>query len=298
MDPKTGNRPKVRALTPEEMRERNRLRKAQLGKTTLDIVKIEDQITKERKKTYKESVLDNVKYFAKQYRQVEYQFMNKIKDKSLQLIDNEKDFKVWENEAAECYNKMKENEIEANFTSQYERDRVEDISILEVANTIEVYSGHFFEKRKDDIIEAIENNPESKERAENLDIVTSLEKYALEHVWAVRDYKGLRSVSAKAYADNCRNTHNALIDRLNRINSIAREHNVTPLTFRNFETNEYYYNKKEDFGGFTDARAEYDRATVEKYCENAFSSIGDTRDNLLTAEVASSVADFHRLGED
>lgn len=73
MDPEAGNPPKVRALTPEEMRERNKLREAQLGRKTLHVVKIDDQIARERKKAYKESVIDNVKYFAKQYRQVEYE---------------------------------------------------------------------------------------------------------------------------------------------------------------------------------------------------------------------------------
>ena len=269
-----------------------------MGKKALSAMEMEELVTKERKKAYKESVLDGVKYFAKQYRNVESQFARKIEDKSLQLVNDEKKFKGWENEAAEYYNKMKKYEFEANFANRYERDRIENISTPKVENTIEVYSGNFFEDRKDAIIEALNNAPKSEKRTENLNTVASLEEYALKHLWAVQDYKGLRQISARAYADHCKDTHNALIECLNTINSIAREHHVTPLTFRDFETNEYYYDKKEDPAEFTDARAEYDRAIVEKYCEKAFSSIGDTRDNLLTTEVASSIAEFHRLGED
>ncbi|MDO4889339.1 MAG: hypothetical protein Q4A25_01430 [Candidatus Saccharibacteria bacterium] len=247
----------------------------------------------EAKKILKAEALDDVKFFAKEYRNIENNFSQIISKKA--LWKNETEFKIWENDAAEAYEKMKSAEDDAGLLSnRFERDRVENISQPKVENTIEVYSGHFYETRSEALVEKLKNEPNSEETIEK---VGSLHEYAAKHVEAVRN-RELRATDVETWNRNCRKTHNELINLLNDINWIAKERNLTPLTFRNFETNDYYYDRGKDIGGYTDARAEYDRAIVEKYCETAFSNLGGAREETLTPEVATSILDFHRLGED
>lgn len=245
-------------------------------------------------KILKKEALDDVKFFAKEYRDIENGFSKEANKKP--LWKNEAEFKIWENDAKNAFEKMKSAESDADLLSgnRFERDRIENISQSKVENTIEVYSGHFYESRSKALIEKLKEKPGSEEDIEK---VGSLHEYAAKHVEAVRD-RSLRATNVESWNRNCRKTHNDLINLLNEINWLAKEYNVTPLTFRNFETNDYYYDRSKDPGGYTDARAEYDRAIVEKYCETAFSNLGGAREETLTPEVATSVLDFHRLGED
>lgn len=251
-------------------------------------------IAMEANKILEKEALDDVKFFAKEYCNIERNFSEESKRKS--LWKNEKEFKIWEDDAREAFDKMKSAEENAGLLTmkkQHERNRIENISQTKVEDTIEVYSGHFYESRSEALIEKLksENNEEAIEK------VGSLHEYAAKHVEAVRD-KNLRATNVEAWNRNCRKTHNELINLLNDINWLAKGRDLTPLTFRNFETNDYFYNKNDDIGGYTDARAEYDRAIVEKYCETAFSNLGGAREETITPEVATSILDFHRLGED
>ncbi len=239
-------------LTPShESLETSKSRDQKIGETAL-----EETSKKERVATW-----------AERYYQTEKNYMRHRKN--IVSLDYE-DLVDWENRAKISFDAMQNAEKSAGFRSRYERDRTENIGFLNPDENIEADSGKFYIRRQRALNKAIEES-DSKTKEEDLKAGDELYRFVGEHLYYEHDYETRRS-DLQAYDSRRHAAHNALINHLNHMNDLARQYGVTPFTFRNFEDNDFTYIKSSDVGGFTDARSEYDRSTVEAYCRNAFSS--------------------------
>ena len=180
------------------------------------------------------------------------------------------DLEEWEDHAAISFNNMQKSEKGAHFPSRYERDRVERIGTLDPDESIEGYSGIFYQRRQRALNRAIEDS-DNEDKEKDIHAGEDLYRLVNEHLYYEHDYD-TRQMDPKYYQSKRRAAHNALINHLNHMNDLARKYGVRPFTFRNFEDNDFPYSEKLDIGGYTNGRAEFDRSAVEAYCRNAFSS--------------------------
>ena len=227
---------------------------------------------KEEDKESMEFLTGQMAFWAKQYRFHEADFGKKLeRDKRLSYELLEESEKL----ASSDFESMKSFEKRTGL-SIYERDKIENIGYIDPAETIEAAAGEFFMRRRRALEKKVleSSNPEKEK-----DVKIGDELYRLygEHLYYCYDYETKRT-DYEAYQANRRNSHNNLINYLNLMNDTARKYDVTPFTFRNFLPNDFIYDEDLDIGKYTDRRAEYDRATVEFYCRNAFPSIWEKAD--------------------
>ena len=225
-----------------------------------------------------EKARENTKFWARAYYDTERDFEKRMKRGDIEY----EEFLKWEDDAKFNFDKIQEFENEARFSSIYEKDKTENFGILEASLSIEAKSGDFYRRRQRALNEAIEQSDDSN-KEKDLGVAQDLYRCVGEHIYYETDYE-TRSFDPKQYERNRRAAHNRLILQLNCLNALAEKYGVRRFTPRNFETNDFPYDEKLDIGKYTDMRAEYDRASVEFYCRNAFSSQYDKalRDSGLT----------------
>jgi hypothetical protein len=250
-----------------------------------------------REQEFVERRREDTKHWARYYVGAEQAFDRRVKDNKI----SETEFMKWEDEVGGAFFKMKEAEYDACYTSKYEKDREERISMNERTVTAEVYAGNFYEERTEILKQKILENPNSKERDAQLKILGDLPDKVCSHIEAERDFD-LKKIDERAYLSARKNVHNSLIRNLNEINKLADNYGVRRLTFRNFLTNDDTYDEYKDVYLDTDGRYEYDRSSVEKYMRIAFADLYDQAEKDGTLRVdpnkQSKTAYFHSLGED
>ena len=233
-----------------------------LGKAALNLADLKEWQKERAEKRDAENARE-LEYWAKEYRAIESTFARH------DIGDNLKEFEKWEEDASGAYRKIEQMEGEINFESMYKRDAAERLAAVDGRKSIEAYAGNFYAQRNRAIINAIrESDDEDAEYDE--DVVGGLHEYVADYIRASRDTE-LRRMDVDDYTQRRRDRHNDVIRSINRINHIAEKYGVKPLTFRDFETNDFIYKRELDPSGETDARAEYDRTTVESYIRTAFS---------------------------
>ena len=215
----------------------------------------------------KNSNIEDTKTWAKYYYNAEKSFEKRAENGT--RIEYE-ELLEWEDRASFPFERMEKYAKSSHFPSRYERDKAENIGILDPDKSIEAESGNFYLRRQRALNKAIEESND-KDKEKDLKAGEELYRYVGEHLYYEHDYETLHSDS-EVYQSKRRAAHNALINHLNHMNNLARKYSVRPFTLRNFEDNDFPYSGKFDIGGHTNARAEYDRSTVEAYCRNAFSS--------------------------
>lgn len=250
-----------------------------------------------REQEFVERRREDTRHWARYYVGAEQAFDRRVKANKI----SETEFMKWEDEVGGAFFKMKEAEYDACYTSKYEKDREERISMNDRTVTAEVYAGNFYEERTDILKQKILENPNPKERDAQLKILGDLPDKVCSHIEAERDFD-LKKIDERAYLNVRKNVHNSLIRNLNEINKLADNYNVRRLTFRNFLTNDDRYDEYKDIYLDTDGRYEYDRSSVEKYMRIAFADLYDQAENDGTLRVdpnkQSKTAYFHSLGED
>lgn len=259
--------------------EKTELNESELGKLTMLATEYREQkIDRAR---------EDVKYWADDYKDVETQFAK-------HEIKNQAEFERWEEDAAHAFKKMREAESDSLFESRYERDDLERISNTLPPETIEAKSGDYYDERNLAILEAVRKNEDKDEREKELESIYSLHQLVARHIQAIMDYES-RGSDPVIYNMHRRMAHNNLIRGLNNINRIADKYGVKRLIFRDFETNDFTYESHKDRHGETNARAEYDRSSVEAYVRRAFSRDFNKaeKENNITTRRDSLVAMFH-----
>lgn len=250
-----------------------------------------------REQEFVERRREDTRHWARYYVGAEQAFDRRVKANKI----SETEFMKWEDEVGGAFFKMKEAEYDACYTSKYEKDREERISMNDRTVTAEVYAGNFYEERTEILKQKILENPNPKERDAQLKILGDLPDKVCSHIEAERDFD-LKKIDGRAYLSARKNVHNSLIRNLNEINKLADNYGVRRLTFRNFLTNDDRYDEYKDIYLDTDGRYEYDRSSVEKYMRIAFADLYDQAENDGTLRVApnkqSKTAYFHSLGED
>ncbi len=250
-----------------------------------------------REQEFVERRREDTRHWARYYVGAEQAFDRRVKANKI----SETEFMKWEDEVGGAFFKMKEAEYDACYTSKYEKDREERISMSDRTVTAEVYAGNFYEERTEILKQKILENPNPKERDAQLKILGDLPDKVCSHIEAERDFD-LKKIDGRAYLNARKNVHNSLIRKLNEINKLADNYGVRRLTFRNFLTNDDRYDEYKDIYLDTDGRYEYDRSSVEKYMRIAFADLYDQAENDGTLRVApnkqSKTAYFHSLGED
>lgn len=251
-----------------------------------------------REQEFVERRREDTRHWARYYVGAEQAFDRRVKDNKI----SETEFIKWEDEVGGAFFKMKEAEYDACYTSKYEKDRAEMISLSDRNATVEAYAGNFYDERKEVLKQKISQNENIAERDEHYDILGSLYDKVCSHIEAERDFE-LKNKDVDSYNDARKNAHNSLITNLNQINALADEYGVRRLTFRNFLTNDdKNYDKSLDIYRDTDARYEYDRSSVEKYMRIAFAEEYRKAERDGTLKVDSSTmsktAYFHNMGED
>ena len=231
---------------------------------------------------------DDVRFWAEQYRDTEIAFSKKN-------ISKAEEFEIWEADAKNAFDKMTEAERYANYRSIYEKDDEERIAKIAGAETIEAKSGEYYHARNAALLDAIDQNTDENERAADEKVVLELHELAARHIEAIFDYD-TRGTDPMIYNMNRRTAHNSLIRGVNEINHLAEKYGVKRLVFRDFETNDFTYNSVNDPHGETNARAEYDRSSVEAWVRNAFSrdfEQAEKERNFTSRRNDSIVAMFH-----
>lgn len=250
-----------------------------------------------REQEFMERRREDTRHWARYYVGAEQAFDRRVKANKI----SETEFMKWEDEVGGAFFKMKEAEYDACYTSKYEKDREERISMSDRTVTAEVYAGNFYEERTEILKQKILENPNPKERDAQLKILGDLPDKVCSHIEAERDFD-LKKIDGRAYLSARKDVHNSLIRNLNEINKLADNYGVRRLTFRNFLTNDDRYDEYKDIYLDTDGRYEYDRSSVEKYMRIAFAVLYDQAENDGTLRVApnkqSKTAYFHSLGED
>lgn len=250
-----------------------------------------------REQEFVERRREDTRHWARYYVGAEQAFDRRVKANKI----SETEFMKWEDEVGGAFFKMKEAEYDACYTSKYEKDREERISMSDRTVTAEVYAGNFYEERTEILKQKILENPNPKERDAQLKILGDLPDKVCSHIEAERDFD-LKKIDGRAYLSARKDVHNSLIRNLNEINKLADNYGVRRLTFRNFLTNDDRYDEYKDIYLDTDGRYEYDRSSVEKYMRIAFAVLYDQAENDGTLRVApnkqSKTAYFHSLGED
>lgn len=250
-----------------------------------------------REQEFVERRREDTRHWARYYVGAEQAFDRRVKANKI----SETEFMKWEDEVGGAFFKMKEAEYDACYTSKYEKDREERISMSDRTVTAEVYAGNFYEERTEILKQKILENPNPKERDAQLKILGDLPDKVCSHIEAERDFD-LKKIDERAYLNARKNVHNSLIRNLNEINKLADNYNVRRLTFRNFLTNDDRYDEYKDIYLDTDGRYEYDRSSVEKYMRIAFADLYDQAEKDGTLRVdpnkQSKTAYFHSLGED
>lgn len=250
-----------------------------------------------REQEFVERRREDTRHWARYYVGAEQAFDRRVKANKI----SETEFMKWEDEVGVAFFKMKEAEYDACYTSKYEKDREERISMNDRTVTAEVYAGNFYEERTEILKQKILENSNPKERDAQLKILGDLPDKVCSHIEAERDFD-LKKIDERAYLSARKNVHNSLIRNLNEINKLADNHGVRRLTFRNFLTNDDPYDEYKDIYLDTDGRYEYDRSSVEKYMRIAFADLYDQAEKDGTLRVdpnkQSKTAYFHSLGED
>ena len=261
-----------------------------IGKIAVKTVNIINNITPEIDSD-KEARAE-LRYWSDEYRDIERLFQNVKNKKSL------KEYEIWENDAARAFKNIEATENKAHFSSIYDRDAFEKLPVVEGDMSIEASAGYFYEDRIRDITMAITNSGKEDSKKDQ-DQVNGLFRLVVDFLDAREDSK-LKNMDEEYYWRNRRNKHNAVIERFNQINDIAREYGKKPLIFRNLMTNDFAYDKNLDYSGETNARAEYDRSSVEGYIMLAWSKeYNYEKDGNAPLDPNQSiVAQMHSRGED
>lgn len=213
----------------------------------------------------KERAAGELDYWAGEYREIEQTFAKQKQDKQFTL----KEYELWEQDAAEAFQKLKNIEPKLEFQTRYDRDNAERLAAVDGRDSIEAYAGNFYDQRNRALISAIKNSLD-EHQTEDLETVESLHMLVAEYIHAVDD-KELRRMDPQSYQNSRAYHHNAMIRGINQINRLADKYDAKRLIFRDFETNDFAYKEFLDQRGETNARAEYDRSSVEAYIRTAFS---------------------------
>ena len=260
-----------------------------LGSQEYEPSKEAQEIGKAALETLKQADLEELKYWASEYCNIERAFSKRDTKTNLQ------EYEKWEDEADEAFSKVEEVESRVTFDSIYDRDATERLAIIDGRDSIEAYAGSFYEERNYDLLTKIKNS-DTEDSENDGNIVRGLHELVAKYIYASKDYEAKRR-SPKDYQNNRGSRHNDVIKRINEINEIAEKYGAKPFTFRNFITNDFPYDKKLDWSGATDARADYDRSAVEGYIRNAFTRDFDELDkgngDIFYDPNESLVAQFH-----
>lgn len=252
------------------------------------------QISREEKRI--EAAREDVEYFSQLYRDVTSDFAREKKRKGRIGYD---EYLKWEEDAAQSFSKMKAAEYDAKYDNIYDLDAAERLSVNDGENSIEAYAGNFFDERRNLLMEAIDKNTNRAEAAKDILTLGGLHQLVAEYVNARADHE-LSRTDSKAYRDKRQDAHNRVIDRINELNELAEKYGVTRLTFRNFVGNargpysEGQYDRRKDYRGYSNGRAEYDRSVVETYIWLAFTrDFKDFDEEEKKGRSDSIVAMFH-----
>lgn len=184
------------------------------------------------------------------------------------------EFSKWEDDASVYFEEMTKEASKLRL-NRYQRDYLEHIkSTITPWQSIEACSGKWYYLRQAALVNAIDQSNDPNKNAD-LSAIDDTYRHVGEHLYYLHDTDERDVYKRRAEQ---RSAHNRLINHLNHLNDLARKYGVRPLTFRNFEDNDFIYYRSLDKDGCTDARAEYDRGSVEGYFRRAFSSDYDKAD--------------------
>ena len=213
--------------------------------------------------------LSQLKHWCNCYTNAEYSFAKISDSRNI----SSKEFIEWEDDVSFTFDRILKYESELNYDHDpYMRDEVEQLpGMIEGQYSIEAYAGHFYDDRRKALIAAIRSSDNEESVKENEEyIFADFPALVGKFINARLDYE-LKRTDIDAYNENRRKAHNNVIRQINTMNELAEKYGVRRFIFRDIETNDKFkYNKDKDIHEQTNARAEYDRSSVEGYIKNAF----------------------------
>ncbi len=166
---------------------------------------------------------------------------------------------------------------DATSLQQLEADFTKTISLQfstgkKLNETIEAYSGNYYDERSRDLVNAIRNSDLSDdEKQQKIDYARNFWSAVLNHLDVMHQDMNNRTpdvLEAKRLDERRSNAHDDVIEYLNNLNDMAQEFHVRPFTPR------YFWPKRRiDKNNATpevDSRVKYDRYVVQAFYENAF----------------------------
>lgn len=212
---------------------------------------------------------EDVQYWGNEYRDIEKTFANYHKN-----ITNPKDPKYLENlayyeeDAAHIWQSMESATDKAlqhgDFAdTRYDVDHTQNIVAVSGENSIEAATGALYFDREHQLLEAINDLPDSPEIAADRDTVRQTWRM-VNNYFTIAAYDRFSAERTKH--------HNKMIQHLNKLNQLTEKYHTKRFTFRDFrDTDHISYLSEKDPYGRTDNRYYYDRYNVAGYFRTAFS---------------------------
>lgn len=181
-------------------------------------------------------------------------------------MTREKFEKYYESDLGSAYEAFFKSEKNANiapFSKNGAPLELEFQRNLRPENTIEAYSGNFFNSRAIELENAAQQIGQ-EEYEEIRGLITDFSAKVINHVeWRYQATRTAEQLRQRMYC------HNQVIKSLNSLNAKAKQYGTAPFTPRNFM--HCTYEEQRDFDRNEENRALFDRGVVEAFYSNAFS---------------------------
>ena len=212
---------------------------------------------------------EEVNFFASDIRDTEKAFQSQLERSASrgEPYIPSKEFERWEDIVADDWRLLQERASIGNMSSDAEAKAESPMfTAIDPAHTIEAQAGHFFDDRKDALLDAIRST-DTPTKDQDLEIIRKFPALVGAHL----DYRYMSMSEAAEYGesyDRLRTAaHNDVIDGLNSLNDLAHKYHTRSFTPRDF-WNSRNPNQTPSIGN----RMSYDRHVVEEYCTYAFAS--------------------------
>lgn len=228
----------------------------------------------ERKKA---SELPSIEIFSENIKDLELGFAEQLQ-KSQKRGEKEmpkKEFLYWEQELRDEWLRLEKSFDRAGIYDYKEQARLSDslipnsyrgVDSPNVFKTIEAQSGNFYDDRRFELLQAI-NNSDDPEKEKDKEVIREFAGKVFAHVDYVNTDNRFSDVNEGRSYDISRTAiHDDAIRCLNRLNDLAEKYGTTRFTPRNFWTSD---KRSEEVREAKD-RAIYDRDIFEAYYYYAF----------------------------
>ena len=222
------------------------------------------------------NAVDEVKFWSNEYNTAEAQFAKYTKAISPNARDEESyraTVAKYENDIAYDWQRLEEATNKAMtdrlIRSAYELADTQGLGIVAPDETIEAATGVFYDERMSALSQKILAQEQNDITVADQSVLRQTWRKVMDYIEASTDYDFLHR-DYNSYQNARRTCHNNMIRQLNDLNHLAEKYGTTRFTPRDFMTNDFHYNQRQDRNSRLNNRANYDRESVLAYFRTVF----------------------------